>query len=269
MRPTDILAEYRGFLVDVDGVLVRGQQPIPGAQEAFRDLRDRAKTVALTNSSSRSCEVLADHLTSLGFPVEPENIVTTSRIAAEYLARLAGFVTFWVLGEDGLRIELERAGHRPAASPEEADWVVAGIDRAISYETLAAALRALRSGARLLGTNSDPTFPGADGLLPGAGSILGALEGMGFTPEETVGKPSPIAFETALHRFDAEPASTLMIGDRLETDIVGATEAGLPSALVLTGVTSPETAASSKIRPTWIATSLAALVRGEATRTAS
>jgi len=262
MADRRFLDRYRAFLLDIDGVLVRGAAPLSGAVRAVRSLQERGRCLFLTNNSSRSRSGLSERLAGLGFSADVDDVVPSSYIAARHLATVAGQVTYWLIGEDGLGEELRHAGHRPADRPEDADWVVAGIDRAISYERLGGALRALRSGARLLGTNIDPTFPGSEGLLPGAGAIVGALKGMGFPAEAVVGKPSPIAFRVALERLDVDPASILMIGDRLETDILGGAEAGLDTALVLTGVAAREDA-SSAIRPTWISESLAALVAGE------
>ena len=259
---TNPLFRYGAFLLDVDGVLVRGSRPIEGAARGLRRLQERGRTMLLTNNSSRSRSEHAERLKQFGFPVAPEDVLPSSYIAASYLSARFGPVSFWVVGEAGLEAELRLAGHHPADSPSTADWVVAGIDWSINYETLADALCALIAGARLLGTNADPTFPAPDGLLPGAGAILGALEGMGFRPDAVIGKPSQIAFQTALDHIGAEPGAVLMIGDRLETDITGGAQAGMDTALVFTGIADRATVARSAIRPTWTAESLAALARG-------
>jgi 4-nitrophenyl phosphatase len=259
---TNPLFRYDAFLLDIDGVLVRGSTPLAGAADGLRELQHRGRTILMTNNSSRSRAEHAERLTQLGFSVAAEDVLPSSYIAASYLSNRFGPVAFWVVGESGLETELRLAGHHPADSPSTADWVVAGIDWHISYETLADALRALIAGAHLLGTNADPTFPSSEGLLPGAGSILGALEGMGFKPEAVVGKPSPIAFRAALELLDANPTSVLMIGDRLETDIAGGAQAGMDTALVFTGIADRAAAAASAIRPTWTADSLADLADG-------
>ena len=259
MRRSRPFQDYEAFLVDIDGVLVRGTTPIEGASRGLEALRQRGRCLFLTNNSSRSRHRLSERLASLGFGTTPDDVVPSSYIAAQHLLALEGEISFWLLAE-----ELRLAGHRACTRPEEADWVVAGIDRHVSYDRLADALRALRSGARLLATNDDPTFPAVDGPLPGAGAIVGALAGMGFPAEIVVGKPSPIAFRVALERLDVDPASVLMIGDRLETDIRGAASAGLASALVLTGVTDRSQLADGDARPTWIAESLSDLAAGHA-----
>jgi HAD superfamily hydrolase (TIGR01457 family) len=262
MHNRDVLTRYDAFLVDIDGVLVRGETVIPGAVEALGRLRDRGRTVLLSNNSSRSRRALAERLEMFGFSVTAEDLVPSSDVAARYLASEHGVSRFWLIGERGLREELLLAGHRACSRPEEAQWLVVGIDRTLTYATLTGALRALRAGARLLATNTDPTFPGSDELLPGAGAIVGALRGMGYSPEVIVGKPSPIAFEGAIKRLAVPRKRILMIGDRLETDILGGSNAGLDTALVLTGVT-PRTSVSGEDKhPTWVSESLADLSNG-------
>jgi phosphoglycolate/pyridoxal phosphate phosphatase family enzyme len=257
-----ILARYDAFLVDVDGVLTRGRDALPGAVEAFAALQARGRALVLTNNSTRSRRELAEHLETLGFAVSPDDVLGSAFLAARYLARHYGPVDVWILGEDGVRDEMLLSGHRLAARPEDATWVVAGMDRDVTYAKLAQALRALVGGARVLATNEDATFPTADGLVPGAGAIVGALRGMGFAPQHVVGKPSPAAFEVALEVLGLPANRVLMIGDRLDTDIAGAQAAGLDSALVLSGVDSLDNIVQSSVRPTWVAASFADLCAG-------
>ena len=254
-----VLARYGAFLVDVDGVLTRGNDALPGATAAFTALRTWGRALVLTNNSTRSRSELAEHLGGLGFAVSPDDILGSAFLAARYLARHYGPIDVWVLGEDGVRDEMSLVGHRLAARPEDATWVVVGMDRGVTYDKLTQALRALAGGARILATNEDATFPTADGLVPGAGAIVGALRGMGFAVEHVVGKPSPAAFEFALDVLGLPANRVLMIGDRLDTDIAGAQAAGLDSALVLSGVDSLRDIARSGVHPTWIAASFADL----------
>jgi len=263
MLHADIISRYRAFLLDVDGVLIRGAAPLPGTADALATLRARGSTLLLTNNSSRTRAQSAERLRGFGFQVESDDVMTTSRIAALYLREECQRVRFWPLGEEGLIAELEAEGHLRVAAPEEADWVVAGIDRQLSYDRLAEALVALRAGAKLLATNTDPTFPVPGGVLPGAGAIVGALQGMGFPVDVNVGKPSAYAYRIALNQLGSCTQDVLMIGDRLETDIDGGRQAGLDTALVLTGVTDRKVARASGIRPTWVAESLPALVAGD------
>jgi HAD superfamily hydrolase (TIGR01457 family) len=256
------LGHYAAFLVDIDGVLVRGGQSILGAKAALRRLQGLGRVVLLTNNSTRSRSETARELSALGFSVSLDEVVTSSYVAAHYLREEFGPVRAWIIGEGGVAEELSLAGHK-IVPPEEAEWVVVGMDRCLTYEKLARALRALLSGARFLATNRDATFPTPEGPKPGAGAVVGALVGMGFSPEQVVGKPSPIAFRAALELAGVKPDQTLMIGDRLETDILGAQHAGLDTALVLTGVSRREDIPRLGIRPTWIVRDLPTLARGE------
>ncbi len=256
------LNAYDAYLLDVDGVLVRDSEPISAAAAALASLNEAGRVCLLTNNSTRSREQHAEQLNRLGFDVRTDQVLSSSYLAAEYLRDAHGLVSVWVIGEDGLRDELLAAGHRLANRPEVADAVVVGMDRRITYDGLASALSALRNGARFIATNEDATFPTPDGVQPGAGAMVGALRGMGFSPGAVIGKPSPIALQMALGRLDAAPERVVMIGDRLETDILGGRTAGLDTALVLSGISSREDVGRFGIRPTWIAEDVAALVRG-------
>jgi 4-nitrophenyl phosphatase len=255
-----MIKRYRAFLLDIDGVFVRGGEPLPGAAPALAQLREHGRVLLLTNNSTKSRAGTAERLREAGIPVEPEEVLPSSYVAAQYLRRRFGSTRFWYIGEAGIREEMELAGHI-LVSPKEAEWIVVGMDRALTYEKLAAALRALLRGARLLATNEDPTFPTPEGLVPGAGAVVGALRGMGFPPEIVVGKPAPIAFHVALELLNLRPAEILMIGDRLDTDIAGALALGMDTALVLSGVTQPDDLKETEVHPTYVAQDLAALVR--------
>lgn len=260
-----LIDAYDAFLLDVDGVLVRDSEPISGAAVALAALNEAGCVLLLTNNSTRSRGQHAKRLNRLGFDVRADQVLSSSYLVAEYLRDAHGMVSVWVIGEDGLRGELLAAGHRLAARPEAADAVVVGMDRGISYRVLADGLRALRSGARFIATNEDGTFPTPGGVQPGAGAMVGALRGMGFSPNAVIGKPSPIALHMALRGLTVAPERVVVIGDRLETDILGGRDAGLDTALVLSGISTREEIDRSGIRPTWIAEDLAALVRGDAT----
>jgi phosphoglycolate/pyridoxal phosphate phosphatase family enzyme len=258
------VGRYDAYLLDVDGVLVRDSDPIDGAVAAFARLDEVGAVRLLTNNSARSREEHAKRLARIGFDVRAEQLLPSSYLAAEYLREAQGTASVWSIGEEGLRDELLAAGHRTADCPEEADALVVGMDRGITYDALADGLTALRNGARFIATNEDATFPVPGGVRPGAGAMVGALRGMGFAPDVVVGKPSPIAFRMALDRLGAEPQRVVVIGDRLETDIVGGRDAGLDTAFVLSGVSTRADVERLGVRPTWIAEDLAALVRGEA-----
>ncbi len=252
------LNDYNAFFIDVDGVLVHDTQLIEGATEAFRALQEAGQVLILTNNSTRSRQQHADQLCGLGFNVRPSDVVCSSFVVAEYLRERVGSTTVWPLGESGLTNELLSSGHRIASEPEQAQWVVVGMDRAIDYQKLADGLRALAAGAQLAATNQDGTYPTPSGLMPGAGAIVGALRGMGFDPDVTVGKPEITSYRVAKAMTTAD--KILMIGDRLETDILGGNRSNLDTLLVLTGISGEAEIETSGIRPTWIAESLAAFV---------
>jgi 4-nitrophenyl phosphatase len=256
------LSKYRLFLLDIDGVLVRGGHVIPGAVEAIELLQQMGSTFFLTNNSTRSRVQVAERLSAIGFPIDANMIITSAYLAGRYLADKCGTVRVWPLGEEGLKAELVTTGHT-IASPDRAQWIVAGMDRQLTYDKLAQALQALMNGASLLATNSDPTFPTPDGVEPGAGAVIGALSGMGYTPEAVVGKPASFGFEMALRMTGIAPEDALMVGDRLETDILGAAQAGIDSALVLTGVTSQEAGPLYEPQPQMVARSLHELASGQ------
>jgi 4-nitrophenyl phosphatase len=235
----NILDCYKAFLVDIDGVFLRGGEVIPKAIEGVKKLQELARVILFTNNSTRSRDQLANDLRCVGFSISATDIVNSGFIASKYLKENYGSVRVWPLGEEGLTRELIIFGH-DLVSPSEADWVVAGMDRGLTYQRLALGLNALLGGAKLLGTNNDATFPTPTGAQPGAGSVIGAFRGMGFLPEAVVGKPSKIAFGIAMEIAGCQPGEALMIGDSIETDILGSRRAGIDSALVLTGKTPKE-----------------------------
>jgi HAD superfamily hydrolase (TIGR01457 family) len=258
-----LIDAYDAYLLDVDGVLVRDSEPISGAAAALANLNEAGHVLLLTNNSTRSREQHAEQLVRLGFDVRADQILPSSYLAAEYLRDAYGLVSVWVIGEDGLRDELVAAGHSLSKSPKEAGALVVGMDRRITYDALADGFRALSQGAQFIATNDDATFPVPGGFLPGAGAIVGALRGMGFATDVVIGKPSPIPYRVALRMLGLPKERVVMTGDRLETDILGGRDAGLDTALVLSGISSREDITGSGIRPTWISDDLAALVRGD------
>ena len=262
MKPWN-LNEYDAFFLDVDGVLVHDSQPIEGAADAFRALQSAGQVLILTNNSTRSRKQHAERLTGLGFPVQSSEVISSSFVVAEYLQKTCGSTVVWPVGEGGIIDELLANGHRIASRPEQAQWVVAGMDRNFDYQKMADGLRALNAGARLAATNKDGTYPTPNGLMPGAGAIVGALCGMGFEPDVSVGKPETMFYDIAMDMIETNRHRVLMIGDRLGTDILGGNRSGLDTLLVLTGISGESDIEESGIRPTWIADSLAALISGE------
>ncbi|HSD84509.1 MAG TPA: HAD-IIA family hydrolase [Anaerolineae bacterium] len=246
------LASFRYLITDMDGVLWRGRDPLPGLVEFFQFLRRcEIRFVCATNNASTLPEKLAERLQGWGADVTPAEIVTSSSATAEYLANtLPAGSRLYVVGMEGLRVPLLQKGFELAEDGVAA--VVAGIDWHLTYDHLKRAALNIRAGARFIGTNGDRTFPSSEGIIPGAGAILAAIEtGTGVKPI-VMGKPEAYLYETALNRMQAVPEQTLVLGDRLETDILGAVRLGLKSVLVLSGVTTREQLAASDYQPDWV-----------------
>ncbi len=234
------------LLVDLDGVVYRGSDPVPGVADVLAERVAAGDHVLYcTNNSSRYRTEYVRILGSMGAPVQPDWVFTSARATALELAQCDPPVRVaMVLGAPGLSHEIRDVGIRPV-DPDgrglsaDPDAVVVGIDRHLTYERLAVAAQAVREGARFVATNRDPVFPAAEGLMPGAGSIVAALETAARrAPDMVVGKPGPILFEAAARSVGMTPREAVVIGDGALTDIAAAGRTGARSVLMLTGVTS-------------------------------
>jgi len=231
--------QLRAVLLDMDGVLWRGSQIIAGAPEFIRFLHEKHITVGLaSNNSSRAPAEAAERCRRAGIEMDVEHIIWSGIVTVDELAHAYPAGTpVYVVGSPTLINVLAEHGYPFVADPSVARVVVVGYDSGVNYEKLTIGLRCLLNGADFIGTNADPTFPATDGLAPGAGSLIAALETASGRKARIMGKPAPAMFRAALARLGTDAAQTLMVGDRLDTDILGAQQAGLPAALVLTGVT--------------------------------
>jgi 4-nitrophenyl phosphatase len=248
-----LLTSIKALVIDMDGVLWRGDTALPGLQAFFQFVRrhDIPFTLA-TNNATKTPEQYLDKLAHLGVAVKEEDILTSAVASAAYLHQmLPAGARVHVVGEHGLRQALTNAGF-DLGDQGRVEAVVAGLDTTITYEKLKIATRLIRGGARFVGTNPDRTLPLEDGIAPGAGAILAALEAATEVKPTIIGKPEPTMFKLALKRMGADAAQTAMIGDRLETDIWGGQRAGLATILVLSGVSTRAQTMASSIRPTWI-----------------
>ena len=232
------------IVLDMDGVLWRGGEPLAGMAELFVWLRESDTPFALaTNNSSRT---QADYVVKLGNMgvdwITEERIVTSATATAAYLQKdYPAGTRVHVFGMDGLRHTLTEAGFDTSDDLEGTpEVVVAGIDFEMRYEKLKQAALHIRNGAVFIGTNPDKTFPAPEGLVPGAGSMIAALETATDQTATVIGKPAAPMFQTALEVTGSAPERTLMVGDRLNTDILGAQGLGMQTALVFTGVTTSE-----------------------------
>jgi HAD superfamily hydrolase (TIGR01450 family) len=228
---------YDAILLDLDGVLYRGDQPIPAAAPTVAALRGGGKRlVFLTNNSARTPAQVAAKLTRLGIEASPDEVITSAGATADFLEGEAGGEarTAYVIGQDGVRTALRDAGFEILDDPSAAAFVVVGWDGDVSYDDIRRATVLVRGGARLVATNADASYPAPGGeLWPGAGAILAAVETASGTNATVIGKPHRPMFEAALAR--AASRNALMVGDRMETDVAGAVAAGLDSCLVRSG----------------------------------
>jgi glycerol-1-phosphatase len=251
---TSLLERHDLLLADLDGTLYRGREAVPGAVEAVRRAGERGvRTVYVTNNASRSPAEVAAHLAELGFPAGADDVATSSQAAATVLAdQLPAGAKVLVVGTAALAEEVSQVGLTPVDAADGAVAVVQGLDPQLRYATLAEATVALRAGAVWVACNVDPTLPSERGPLPGNGALVAVLRTATRLEPQVAGKPAPALMRTAAQRVGA--TTPLVVGDRLDTDIQGANAAGMPSALVLTGIDGPKEllAAQPHARPGFI-----------------
>jgi 4-nitrophenyl phosphatase len=262
--------DIKALIMDMDGVLWRGDDPIGDLPHIFAVIKDRGWQASLaTNNATLSVAQYVQKLRRYGVHLEPNQIVNSAQSAAHYLfSRYPGGGNVYVVGEQGLVDTLKEQGFIsipliPASiknNTHEIVAVVVAMDRHITYEKLTVATRLIRNGALFLGTNPDPTFPTPEGLVPGAGAILASIQAATDVLPIITGKPSPEMYRVALERMDVKPQNCLVVGDRLETDIAGGQKIGCQTALVLSGVTSPQAAEKWLPAPDWISTDLTSLL---------
>ena len=250
-------------LVDLDGVVYVGTDAVPGSVDAIaQSHRLGLRTAFVTNNAGRPASQVADHLRSLGIDVQNEDVVTSAMAAADLLAhRLPAGSAIGIVGGAGVSASVEAAGLRAVApSSPEVVAILMGFGPDISWRDLAEASYAVAAGALFVATNTDRTFPTPEGIAPGSGAFVAAVqEASGVTPL-VAGKPEPTLYRNAINRFQSKNA--LVIGDRLDTDIAGAVNAGLTSLLVLSGICSAKQAVLASVgqRPDLIAADLQGLV---------
>ncbi len=261
----------QALIVDMDGVLWRGDQPIGDLPAVFQAISERGLRITLaTNNATLSISQYVNKLLKLGVHLQPDQIVNSSQAVAHYLLKAYPHGgTVFIVGENGLADTLQGMGFSVIdALPESLDKnltgeilaVVAAMDRHMTYEKISAATRLIRMGIPFLGTNPDRTFPTPQGLIPGAGAVLAAIEAASDVKPVIIGKPSPEMYLVALDRMKVSPQHALVVGDRLETDIAGGQKIGCRTALVLSGVTSRDAAIAWMPQPDGIYQDFPALV---------
>jgi NagD protein len=228
--------EIKSWLMDMDGVLVREEHPIPGAGEFIARLSElEIPFHVLTNNSIYTRRDLAARLAASGLVVPEQSIWTSALATADFLADQRPRGTAFVIGESGLTTALHANGY--TLTERDPDYVVLGETRTYSFERIAQAIRLIVNGARFIATNPDVTGPTPDGPLPATGAVAALISRATGVEPYFVGKPNPLMMRSALNAIDAHSETTAMIGDRMDTDIVAGTEAGMGTILVLTGVT--------------------------------
>ena len=251
--------------MDMDGVLVHEQRAIPGAEAFLRALGERGLPfLVLTNNSIFTRRDLAARLAASGLRVPEEAIWTSALATARFLQDQRPAGSAYVVGETGLSAALHDAGY--TLTEHDPDYVVLGETRTYSFERITHAIRLIGRGARFIATNPDPTGPGTNGPLPATGSVAALISRATGVAPYFVGKPNPLMMRSALNALDAHSETTVMIGDRMDTDIVAGLEAGLQTVLVLTGVTAREETERFPYRPSRVVSSVADLIEEVAAR---
>jgi 4-nitrophenyl phosphatase len=252
----------RGLIIDMDGVLWHGNQAIAGLTEFFQTLRNlNLRFILATNNASHTPQQYVSKLAGMGVTVDLNEIMTSAMATALYLAeRMNPTETrVFVVGEDGAIQALQEQGfiltaayEINSATSKGADVVVCGKDHSISWDKLATATLNLRAGAKFYGTNGDNTLPTELGLIHGNGAILAALQTASGVSPTIIGKPEPIMYQQAIARLGTDLSETIAIGDKLETDILGAIRTGIRSLMVLGGVSTEADLKASEYQPTWV-----------------
>jgi HAD superfamily hydrolase (TIGR01457 family) len=229
------LTELTHLIIDMDGVLYLGDRPMPCLREFFIFLRERQiRFILATNNSTRTPQAYVDKLAGMGVTVCPDEILVSGQATARFLARKYPRGTrVHVFGMPSLKQAMTAEGF--VLADEDVQLVVASMDREITYEKLKRATLLIRGGARFIATNLDPTNPSEEGLLPGTGSMIVALEVASGVKATPIGKPEPTMYQLAMEQMGASPETTAAIGDRVDIDILGGQRAGLTTICVLSG----------------------------------
>jgi NagD protein len=251
--------EIHSWLMDMDGVLVREEHAIPGADRFLARLRELGRPfLVLTNNSTYTRRDLAARLAANGLHVPEEAIWTSALATARFLRDQRPGGSAFVIGEAGLTTALHEAGY--TLTERAPDYVVLGETRTYSFERITRAIRLIADGARFIATNPDATGPAVEGPLPATGSVAALISRATEVEPYFVGKPNPLMMRSALNAIDAHSETAAMIGDRMDTDIVSGLEAGMETVLVLTGVTTRENAERHPYRASRIVDSVADLI---------
>jgi NagD protein len=251
-----LLDGIKNYLMDMDGVIVHGPALIPGAADFVQRLQAQdIPFLIVTNNSEYTPRDLQMRLSYLGLNVKPEEIFTSALATAQFLHSQSPNGRAFVVGESGLTTALHEVGY--TLTDQDPEYVVLGETTTYSFQRITRAIRLINAGARLIATNPDVSGPGEGGIVPATGSLAALISAATGVKPYFVGKPNPLMMRTALRTLNAHSEESVMIGDRMDTDIVAGTESGLRTILVLTGVTTRDMVDRFPYRPTWIRESVA------------
>ena len=244
------------YLIDMDGVLVHGKKLIPGADAFIERLKaKKRKFLILTNNSNFTPGDLAHRLQTSGLPIEKEQIFTSAMATARFLHSQKPSGKAYTIGESGLTEALHDVGY--VLTSTEPDYVVLGETHFYNIEQITKAIRLIEKGAHFIATNPDPNGPGSDGIVPATGAVAALIERASGKMPFYIGKPNPIMMRLALKYLGEHSENTVMVGDRMDTDMVAGLQSGMETILVLSGVTSREMVARFPYQPGKIVDSVA------------
>jgi 4-nitrophenyl phosphatase len=247
--------KYKAYLIDLDGTMYLGEEKIEAASDFVKRIKEKGLPLRfVTNNSSTTPEKVAAKLNEFDIPATADEVLTSSTAAATYIAEKQKKAKVYMTGEEGLERALLDEGL--IFQDSEPDYVVMGLDRKISYEKLAKACLAVRSGATFISTNPDRALPTERGFLPGNGSLTSVVAYSTGVAPIYIGKPEPIMIDIALKELNVSKEEAIMVGDNYATDILAGIHAGVDTLLVYTGVTTEEHLAKEKIKPTYEVKSL-------------
>lgn len=250
------MENIKNYLIDMDGVIVQGDTLIPGAADFIKSLREQnISFLILTNNSLYTPRDLQVRLSYMGLEVPDDAIFTSALATAQFLHSQQPRGRAYVIGETGLTTALHDIGY--ILIDREPEYVVLGETNTYSFERITRAIRFINAGARFIATNPDVAGPGEGGIVPGTGAVAALITAATGVKPYYVGKPNPLMMRTALHKLAVHSEDSVMIGDRMDTDIIAGVESGLRTILVLTGVTTRTQAERFPYRPTWICNSIA------------
>jgi NagD protein len=246
----------KAFLLDMDGVLVHGRRPIPGAPEFIgRLLKSKTPFLVITNNPKYTPRDLSHRLASEGMNIPEENLFTSAMATAQFLSSQRPNSTAFVIGESGLTHAMHQIGY--TLTNKKPEYVVLGESNSFALDQITQAIRLVLAGSRFIATNPDPTGPSESGIIPACGAVAAMIERATGHKPYYVGKPNPLMMRRALATLGTHSEATIMVGDRMDTDIVTGIEAGMETILVLTGVTRPEDVERFPYQPTRIVPSVA------------